>query len=391
MTAGDDFGNCIVRCADAGKPGRHVRDDNTTESVRYTRNGSIPGIGSSGVHCIRAAWLIRFVSRRGGTLRLSGKRLLLAATNGLLALHATQSFSQAYPSQTVRWILGFPAGGSSDLLTRAISMKLGEIWGQSVVIDNRPGASGVIANTAVAKAPPDGYTMLLISSTFANLIAMGKKMPYDAYGDLEAVAQLAAVPNVLSVHPSLPVRSVKELIAVAKSRPAQINYGTGGSLTGPHLAMELFKLMTKTDMVHISYKGTPPAVIDLVAGRVQVMMALTSVVAPHLKANRLRPIAVSSARRIGELPDVPAIADTIPGYEALAWYGLMMPKNTPRAIIGKVNSDIGKVLAMPEVIQRLADASFHVTFSSPEGLSQFIRKEADTWKRVISEAKIPVD
>lgn len=324
-------------------------------------------------------------------MRISGKHLLIVTVNGLLVLHATQSLSQTFSSRSVRWILGFPAGGSSDILTRAIGMKLGEIWGQSVVVDNRPGASGVIANTAVAKALPDGYTMLLMSNTFANLIATGKKTPYDPFGDLEAVAQLAAVPNVLSVHPSLPVKSVRELITVAKSRPAQINYGTGGSLTGPHLATELFKLMTKTDMVHVSYKGTPPAVIDLVAGRVQVMMALTPVVAPHLKANRLRPIAVSSAKRIAELPDVPVVADTVPGYEALNWYGVMMPKNTPKTIISKVNGDIGRVLAMPEVVQRLADASFHVTFSSPEGLSQFIRKEADTWKRVITEAKIPVD
>lgn len=322
------------------------------------------------------------VSRRNG---------LLVTLTSLLTLHATPSISQTYPAQTVRWILGFPVGGSSDILTRAVSMKLSESWGQSVVIDNRPGASGVIANAAVAKAPPDGYTLLLISSTFANLIAMGTKTPYDPYRDLEPVAQLAAVPNVLSVHPSLPVKNVKELIAVAKSKPGQINYGTGGTLTGPHLATELFKLNTKTDMAHVAYKGTPPAVIDLVAGRVQFMMALTPVVMPHLKSNRLRAIAVSSARRIAELPEVPTVADTVPGYEALNWYGVMMPKNTPRAIIGKVNADIGRVLAMPDVIQRLADAGFHVTFSSPEGLAQFVRKETDIWKRVITEAKIPVD
>ncbi len=324
-------------------------------------------------------------------MSVSRRNVLITALTSLLALQATPSISQTYPAQTVRWILGFPAGGSSDILTRAISMKLSESWGQSVVIDNRPGASGVIANAAVAKAPPDGYTLLLVSSTFANLIAMGKKTPYDPFNDLEPVAQLAAVPNVLSVHPSLPVKNVKELIAVAKAKPGQINYGTGGTLTGPHLATELFKLNTKTDMAHVAYKGTPPAVIDLVAGRVQFMMALTPVVMPHLKSNRLRAIAVSSARRIAELPDVPVVADTVPGYEALNWYGVMMPKNTPRAIIGKVNADIGRVLAMPDVIQRLADAGFHVTFSSPEGLAQFVRKEADIWKRVITEAKIPVD
>lgn len=306
-------------------------------------------------------------------------------------LHATQSFAQTFPTQTVRWILGFPAGGSSDILARTIALKLTEIWGQAVVVDNRPGASGVMANAMVAKAPADGHTLLLMSNTFANLIAMGKKTPYDPFGDLEAVAQLAAVPNVLSVHPSLPVKSVKDLIAVARARPGEINYGTGGTLTGPHLAMELFKLKTKTSMMHIAYKGTPPAVTDLVAGRVQLMMALAPVVMPHLKSNRLRPIATTSAKRIADLPEVPLVADTLPGYEALAWYGVMMPKNTPRPIINKVNADIGKVLALPDVIQRLADASFQVTYGSPEGLAQFIRKEADTGKWVITEAKIPVD
>ncbi len=337
-----------------------------------------------------AGLFLPFIGRLETFVSITGKNVLLMASAALLA-HATLSMAQTYPGQSVRWILGFPPGGSSDILTRAVGTKLSELWGQSVIIDNRPGASGVIANTAVAKAPPDGYTMLLMSSTFANLVATGKKTPYDPFVDLEPVAQLAAVPNVLSVHPSLPVKTVKELIAVAKSKPGQINYGTGGALTGPHLATELLKLMTKTDMVHVSYKGTPPAVIDLVAGRLQLMMAVAPVVMPHVKSNRLRAVAVSSTKRIAELPEVPVVADTVPGYETLNWYGVMMPRNTPRAIIGKVNADIGRVMVMPDIVQRLADVGFHVTFSSPESLTQFLRKEVDIWKRVITEAKIPVD
>ena len=162
-------------------------------------------------------------------------------------------------------------------------------------------------------------------------------------------------------------------------------------MTGPHLATELFKLMTNTDMLHIPFKGTPPAVTDLVAGRVQVMMALTPVVMPHLKAGRLRAIAVSGAKRIPELPEVPVVADTVPGYEATTWYGLLMPRKTPASIINKINNDVGKVLEMPDVIKRLADVGFQVTFSTPEELTKFIRKEAETWKRVITEAKIPID
>jgi len=309
----------------------------------------------------------------------------------LLSAGGTQAWGQNFPSKSVRWVLGFPGGGTSDVLARVVAPKLVDMWGQNVVVDNRPGASGIIANTLVAEAQPDGHTMLMISSTFANLIAMGKKTPYDPYRDLEPVAQLTSVPNVLTVHPSMPVKSVNELIALAKSKPGQINYGTGGTMTGPHLATELFKLMTKTDMLHIPYKGTPPAVTDLVAGRVLVMMALTPVVMPHLKAGRLRAIAVSGAKRIPELPDVPTVAETVAGYEATTWYGLLMPKGTPKAIIKKINNDIGKSLEMPDVVKRLADVGFQVTFSTPEGLTKFIRSQADTWKRVITAAKIPVD
>lgn len=323
------------------------------------------------------------------------KRLLkcMACMAGfmLLAVSGSHALAQNFPNKPVRWVLGFPGGGTSDVLARAVAPKLLDMWGQTVIVDNRPGASGIIANTIVAGAPPDGHTMLLISSTYANLIAMEKKVPYDPYRDLAPVMQLTSVPNVLSVHPSLPVKSVKELIVLAKSKPGQINYGTGGSMTGPHLATELFKLMTKTDMLHIPYKGTPPAVTDLVAGRVQVMMALTPVVMPHLKSNRLRAIAVSGTKRIPELPDVPVVADTVPGYEATTWYGLLMPRGTPTAIIRKINSDISKVLEMPDVVQRLADVGFQITLSTPEGLTAFIKSQADTWKRVITEAKIPVD
>lgn len=319
-------------------------------------------------------------------------RSLSCAAGVVLCLAASnQSLAQNFPTKPVRWILGFPPGGTSDVLARTIGPKLHGMWGQPVVIDNRPGASGIIANSLVAEAAPDGHTMLLISSTYANLIAMGKKTPYDPFRDLEPVALLTSVPNVLTVHPSLPVKSVKDLIALAKSKPGQINYGTGGSMTGPHLATELFKLLTQTDMLHIPYKGTPPAVTDLVAGRVQVMMALTPVVMPHLKSGRLRAIAVSGAKRIPELPEVPTVADTVSGYDATTWYGLLMPRKTPASIINKINTDIGKVMEMPDVVQRLAEVGFQVTFSSPSDLTKFIKSQAETWKRVITEAKIPIE
>jgi len=308
-----------------------------------------------------------------------------------LAFASFPSVAQNYPVKPVRWIMGFPGGGTSDVLGRAIAAKLSDMWGQQVVIDNRPGASGIIANSLAAQSAPDGYTVLLVSSTYANLIAMGKKVPYDPYRDLIPITQLASVSNVLSVHPSLPVRSVKDLIALAKSKPGQIDYGTGGILTGPHLAMELFKLMTHTDLLHIPYKGTPPAVTDLVAGRVQVMFALAPVVMPHLKSGKIRGIAVSGPARLPDLPKLPTVAETIPGYAATVWYGLMVPRGTPTTVVNKLNQDYGAVLAMPDIVKRLASIGFEVTASTPQGLATFIRSEVDKWKKVIVEAKIPTD
>lgn len=307
------------------------------------------------------------------------------------AMAAMPSAAQNYPAKSVRWVLGFPGGGSSDAIARIVAPRLNEMWGQPVVVDNRPGASGVIANTLVAEAAPDGHTLLMVSSTYANLIAMGKKLPYDPFVSLLPVTLLTSVPNVLSVHPSLPVKSVGDLVALARSRPGQINYGTGGALTGPHLHMELFKMMTKTDMLHIPYKGTPPAVTDLIAGRVQVMMALAPVAMPHLKSGKLRGIAVSGAKRIGELPDVPAVAESVAGYEATTWYGLLVPRGTPPAIINRINQDVGKVVRMPDAVKRLQSLGFQVTTSTPQELTSFIRSQAETWGRVIREARIPVD
>ena len=307
------------------------------------------------------------------------------------AFAATLGTAQTYPTKPVRWILGFPAGGTSDLVGREVAPRLSTLWGQQVIVDNRPGASGIIANSLGAEANPDGYTMLLISSTFANLIAMGKKVPYDPYRSFVPVTVLAEVPNILSVHPSLPVRSVKDLVALAKKRPGEINYGTGGALTGPHLATELFRLDTGINIVHIPYKGTPNAVTDLIAGRVQMMFALTPVVLPHIRSGKVRGIAVSGEKRIPDLPDLPTVAETIPGYEATVWYGLLMPRGTPPAIINKLNRDFHKVLAMPDVIKRLGSVGFQIRTSTPEGLVQFIRSNAEKWKKVIHDAHIPVN
>jgi len=299
--------------------------------------------------------------------------------------------AQTYPSKPIRWMLGFPAGGTSDILARAIGIKLAEAWGQQVVIDNRAGASGIIANELASKAAPDGYTILLVSSTYANLISMGKKLPYDPEHDLVPVALLASVPNILSTHPSLPVKTVKDLIALAKAKPGQINYGTGGTLTGPHLATELFRLTTNIRIVHVPYKGTPPAVNDLLAGRIEVMLALSPVVMPHVKAGRLRSIAVSGSKRLPELPNVPTVAETVPGYEATTWYGLMVPRGTPKPVIDKLNGEFNKVLAMQDIIERMTVAGFQAGGGSPEDFTRYMKAEVAKWSKVIKAANIPVD
>ena len=287
--------------------------------------------------------------------------------------------------------MGFPAGGTSDILARAIGIKLTEAWEQQVVIDNRAGASGIIANELASKAVPDGYTILLVSSTYANLISMGKKLPYDPEQDLVPVTQLASVPNILSTHPSLAVKTVKDLIALAKAKPGQINYGTGGTLTGPHLATELFRLMTNIDIVHVPYKGTPPAVNDLLGGRMQMMFALSPVAMPHVKAGKLRGIAVSGSKRLPELPNVPTVAETVPGYEATTWYGLMVPRGTPKPVIDKLNGEFNKVLAMQDIIGRMTAAGFQAGGGSPEEFTRYMKAEVAKWSKVIKAANIPVD
>ena len=270
-------------------------------------------------------------------------------------------------------------------------MKLTEAWGQQLIIDNRAGASGIIANELAANSPGDGYTLLLVSSTYANLIAMGKKLQYDPDRDLLPVILLASVPNILVTHPSLPVRTTQDLIALAKARPGQINYGTGGAGTGPHFGTELFRLMTGINILHVPYKGTPPAVTDLLAGRLQMMFALAPVSMPHVKADKLRALAVSGKKRLNELPNVPTVAEAVPGYEATTWYGLLVPRGVPAAIINQLNGAIGKVLQMPDVQERLALVGFQTDGGSAPEFVRFMKAEIAKWRRVAKEANITTE
>ncbi|MBI3068307.1 MAG: tripartite tricarboxylate transporter substrate binding protein, partial [Betaproteobacteria bacterium] len=229
-----------------------------------------------------------------------------------------------------------------------------------------------------------------VSSTYANLISMRKELPYDP-GELAPVSLIASAANILSTHPSLPVSSVKDLIALARKKPGEINYGTGGSGTSQHLTTELFRLMTGTSITHIPYKGAPPAVNDLIAGRVQMMFALSPVSMPHVKAGKLRALAVSGSRRLAELPDVPTVGETVRGYEATTWFGVMVPRGTPRTIVDTLNREIAKALAVRDVAARLAAVGFQPETSTPEAFAKYIESETVKWARVIKEARIPTD
>jgi tripartite-type tricarboxylate transporter receptor subunit TctC len=283
-----------------------------------------------------------------------------------------------YPNRPVRLVVPFPPGGGTDIVARVVTAKLIEGWNQQVIIDNRGGAGGVIGADTVAKSTPDGYT-LLFGTPGALVInpLLNSKLPYNAMRDFVPVSLLALNPQLLAVHQSMPVTSVKELIAYAKAQPRKLNYASVGEGTPNHLAMELFKTMTGTDIVHVPYKGAAPAVTDLVGGHVQLMFNPMPPLLPHVKSGRLRALAVGSTQRSSALPDIPTVAEAgVPGYEYVTWYSIVAPAKTPRAIINKLNAQLAAVLAMPDVAQRLSVQGAEPRASTPEELTRFI--EADT-------------
>src|SRR5690349_3160111 len=251
---------------------------------------------------------------------------------------------QDYPLRPIRYIVPQAPGGSSDTLARVITQRVGEGLGRQLVIDNRPGATGVIGAELVSKATPDGYTLLQAATSHATNPAMHAKLPYDTIRDFAPIALLSQQPNVFVVHPSVPARTIKELVAYVKSKPGQVNYGSSGTGGSQHLAGELLKAMTAIDMTHIPYKGSPPALVDLLAGRVPVMSSTMPPVLPHIKTGKVRALAVTSAKRSGALPEVPTVAESgVPGYEAIAWQGLLAPSGTPKDIIARLNTAFVKV------------------------------------------------
>jgi tripartite-type tricarboxylate transporter receptor subunit TctC len=313
--------------------------------------------------------------------------LLLTA---LVALAPVQTLAQSdYPNRVVRVIVPTATGGGNDTVGRVIAQGLTERWGKQVVVDNRAGASTMIGGEMVAKAPPDGYTLLMGVSTLAINPATFKKVPYEAMRDFAPITQAVFVPNLMMVHPSVPVKTVRQMIAFAKARPGQVLMASAGFGTNPHLSMELFASMGHIHMIHVPYKSSTPGIVDLIAGHVAIMAPNMLQSIPHVRAGRLRALGVTSATRSASAPDIPTIAEGgLPGYEAVQWYGLLAPAGTPADIIAKLHKETVAILRSPESEKRLAGDGAGVIASSPAEFAAFIKAETVKWAKVVKAAGI---
>jgi tripartite-type tricarboxylate transporter receptor subunit TctC len=297
------------------------------------------------------------------------------------------AFAQTYPSKPVRLLIPWPPGGSNDVVARIVFQKVSESLGQAFPIDNRGGAAGTIGAALVAKSPPDGYTVMVHTSTHVGNAHLYSKLPYDTLKDFIGITPLVKQVGVLVVHPSLPATSVKELIALAKARPGQIAYASTGSGGTAHLAMALFTSMTKTDMVHVPYKGGGPAGIALIGGETQALIASMAVVGPYLAAKRVRPLAVTSDARVKALANVPTVAEAgVPGYESTAWVGSFVPADTPKAIVDRLSAEIRKALEHPDVVKKLDEIAFEPMFMTPEQFARRLRVDYEKSGKLIALA-----
>ena len=290
---------------------------------------------------------------------------------------------QDYPTRPVRWLVGYPAGGSTDILARILGQYFQEKWGQAFVVENKPGAGNNIATEAVANAAPDGYTLLLVNPANGINATLYKNLKFNFIRDIAPVAGLIRVPNVMEVHPSVPAKTVAEFIEYAKQNPGKINMASSGSGTSIHLSGELFKAMTGVNMVHVPYRGSAPALTDLLGGQVHVMFDNMPSSVAHIKAGSLRPLAVTTETRNEQLPDVPTVGETVPGYEASAWFGIGVPKGTPKEIIEKLNKAVQEAFDDPKVKARLAELGGTPLRGTPEDFGKIIAAETEKWKKVV--------
>jgi tripartite-type tricarboxylate transporter receptor subunit TctC len=319
--------------------------------------------------------------------------MLRWALGAMFALIALGASAQGYPTRPIRLVVPFPAAGTTDILARAAAQKLTETLGQAVVVDNRPGAGGNIGSDLVAKSAPDGYTLLMGTvGTHAINPSLYSKMPYDHVKDFVPLVLVAGVPNVLVVNPALPVNSVADLIKLAKDKPGTINFASSGSGTSIHLSGELFKTMAAVDMTHVPYKGSSPALTDLIGGQVQVMFDNLPSALPQIKGGKLRAIAVTSLKRAPALPDIPTISESgLPGFEASSWFGVLAPAGTPAPIVARINAEVNKWLQSADAREKLLAQGAEAAGGSPEQFAAHIRAETEKWAKVVKASGAKVD
>lgn len=320
------------------------------------------------------------------------KPLALACLlHAAVSLGVSQAYAQQYPSKPIRIVTGFAAGGPTDVGARTIGQKLTEAWGQPVIVDTRPGASGNIASELVAKSPPDGYTLLL--SVFAHAVnpSLFPKLPFDAVRDFAPIIQYASIANLLVVHPSVPAKTVKELVAFARGRPGELSAGSAGIGTSSHLALVLMDTMGGSRVTHVPYKGLSAAHTDVVSGQISLLFDNVVTAHPHAKAGRIRMLAVTTLSRWSGTPEVPTMAESLPGYEVNSWYGLLAPAGTPREIVQRLNAEVAKGLKAPDARARLFSIGAEPLAQTPEVFAAFIQSEVEKWAKVVKMAGIKIE
>lgn len=309
-----------------------------------------------------------------------------------LLLATVPAWAQTWPARPVRIVVPFPAGGPTDIVSRVIAPELSKALGQQVIVENRGGAGGMIATEQIAKAAPDGYTLLMGTiGGIAVAMSLNPNRGYDTLRDFAPITQSVTVTNILVTHPSVPAKTVKDLLALVKSRPGRLNYASSGNGTVTHLAGELFKLLGKVDITHVPYKGGAPALTALVSGEVDMSYENSLIITPHIKSGKVRAIAVTGTRRSQLLPELPTIGETLAGYSASGWYGLFAPAATPKAVIARLNGEVVKILRMPEVVQRLSGQGAEPAGNTPEEFTAFVRGEIDKWANLVKAAKMKTD
>lgn len=315
-----------------------------------------------------------------------------ALSFALFAGIAVLAQAQSYPLKPVRIVVPYPPGASNDIFARHLAQKLTPAFGKNVLVDNRAGASGAIGAEHVARSAPDGYTLMFTSASFAANAAAGPRLPFDSEKDFAPVGVFGMSPMVLLVHPSLPVKNVKELIALAKARPGQINFSSSGNASINHLAAEYFKSAAKIDIVHIPYKGMVPAITDLMSGQVQMLVTTISSIGSHLNSGRVRPIAVTSLKPSAFAPGLPSVAESgLPGYEAQIWWGLFAPAATPRPVIDRLNQEMRAMLQTADIKEKLAREGAEAVLTTPDEFTAILRTSIATWRKVVKEGNIKID